>query len=360
VQHIRIVAVAIWRRAFTPLDWQAETETAMDRPRALAWSKLLLLMQRWAIIIAVIAVSVSSAVAQPPERTITMVVPMTPGSGPDILARTIAEELQRRLSQAIVVENKPGASGNIGTQFVARAAPDGHTLLMTANPFTANLSLFKSIPYDPVKSFTPIIKLATGVLALAVHPSVPANSTREFIAYLRTRPGQLNYSSPGVGVPHHLAMELFKLTAKVDMKHVPYRGAAGAMQDLVGGHVSASFLGLHGALPLMQDNQIRLLAIASRERAPVAPHLPTLVEEGLPVEVELWFGIFAPAGTPPAVGERYNKEINEILRVPQIVEKLAKQGLTLVGGTPEHLNEFIARDIVKWQKLLTEAGISSE
>jgi tripartite-type tricarboxylate transporter receptor subunit TctC len=144
------------------------------------------------------------------------------------------------------------------------------------------------------------------------------------------------------------------------MKHVPYRGAAGAMQDLVGGHVSASFLGLHGALPLMQDNQIRLLAIASRERAPVAPHLATLIEEGLAVEVELWFGIFAPAGTPPAVGERYNKEINEILREPQIVEKLAKQGLTLVGGTREHLNEFIAGDIVKWQKLITEAGISPE
>jgi tripartite-type tricarboxylate transporter receptor subunit TctC len=325
-----------------------------------AWSKISLRLQQLAIIIAAVAVSIGAAVAQTPGRAITIVVPVTPGAGPDILARTIAEELQRRWSQAVVVENKPGASTNIGTQFVARAAPDGNTLLMTATPFTANISLFKSLPYDPVKSFTPIIKVATGVLALAVHPSVPAHSTKELIAYLKTRPGQLNYSSPGVGVPHHLAMELFMLTAKVDMKHIPYRGAAGATQDLVGGHVSASFLALHGALPLLQNNQIRLLAVATRERAPAAPQLPTLIEEGLPVEVDLWFGIFAPAGTPPAISERYNKEINEILRLPPTVEKLAKQGLTVVGGPPERLGEFVARDIVKWQKLIAEARINAE
>lgn len=331
----------------------------MNRP-SLTWSKLSLLLQQSAIIIAVIAMSIGGAPAQAPGRTITIVVPVSPGFGPDILARTIGEELQRRWGQAVVIENKPGASTNIGTQFVARAAPDGHTLLMTATPFTANISLFKSLPYDPAKSFTPIVKVATGALALAVHPSVPAHSTKEFIGYLRTRPGQLNYSSPGVGVPHHLAMELFKLTAKVDMKHVPYRGAAGATQDLLGGHVSASFLGLHSSLPLMRGNQVRLLAVASRERAPVAPELPTLFEEGLPVEVELWFGIIAPAGTPSAIVQRYNTEINEILRLPQVVEKLTKQGLTVVGGTPERLSEFIARDIVKWQKLIAETGISAE
>jgi len=327
---------------------------------SLAWSKLSLLLLQPAIIIAAIAVSISGSMAQAPERTITIVVPVSPGFGPDILARTIGEELQRRWSQAVVVENKPGASTNVGTQFVARAAPDGHTLLMTATPFTANISLFKSIPYDPVKSFTPIIKVATGSLVLAVHPSVPAHSTKEFIEYLRARPGQLNYSSPGVGTPHHLAMELFKLAAKVDIKHVPYRSPAGATQDLVGGHVSAGFQGVHGALPLMQSGQLRLLAVASRERAAVVPQLATLIEEGLAVEVELWFGVLAPAGTPPEIVERYNKEINTVLRAPQVVEKLAKQGLTVVGGTPERLGEFIARDIVKWQKLIAETGISSE
>jgi tripartite-type tricarboxylate transporter receptor subunit TctC len=319
-----------------------------------------LVLQRLAHITAVIIISTGGVLAQTPGRPITIVVIATPGSGPDILARTIGDELQRRWGQAIVIENKPGASGNIAAQFVARATPEGNTLLMTANPFTANLSLFKNVPYDPVKSFTPIIKVATGVLALAVHPSVPAHSPKEFIAYLRARPGELNYSSPGVGIPHHLAMELFKLAAKVDMKHVPYKGAAGATQDLVGGHVGASFLGLHGGLPLMQANQVRLLAIASSERAPAAPQLPTLVEEGLPVEVDLWFGVFGPAGMPSAISERYNSEINGILRVPQVVEKLTKQGLTVVGGTPERLGEFIARDIVKWQKVIAEAGISSE
>jgi tripartite-type tricarboxylate transporter receptor subunit TctC len=193
-----------------------------------------------------------------------------------------------------------------------------------------------------------------------VHPSVPAHSTKEFIEYLKTRPGQLNYSSPGVGTPHHLAMELFKRTAEVDMKHVSYRSAAGATQDLLGGHVSASFQAVHGALPLMQSNQVRLLAIASRERAGVAPELPTLIEQGLRVEVDLWYAIFVPVGTPPEIVERYNKEINEILRAPHIVEKLAKQGLTAIGGPPESLGEFVAQDIVKWQQVVKEAGIATE
>jgi tripartite-type tricarboxylate transporter receptor subunit TctC len=332
----------------------------MNRRHRLAWSKLSRPLPQWAVITAVIAVAIGSAAAQAPGRTITIVVPVTPASGPDILARTIGEELQRRWGQAVIIENKPGASLNIGTQFVARAAPDGHTLLMTANPFTVSVSLFKILPYDPEKSFTPIIKVATGLLGLAVHPSVPVHSTKEFIEYVRARPGQLNYSSPGVGTPHHLAMELFKLTAKGDMKHVPYRSAAGATQDLVGGHVSAKFEAVHGALPLMQSNQLRLLAIASRERAAVAPQLPTLMEEGLQVEVDLWFGIFAPAGTPPEIVQRYNQEINEILRMPQIVEKLGKQGLTVVGGPPERLGAFVEQDIVKWQRVIREAGITAE
>jgi tripartite-type tricarboxylate transporter receptor subunit TctC len=318
------------------------------------------LLRHCIVLVAVTVVSACGAAAQTPGRAITIVVPTTPGTGPDLLARTIGEELQQRWSQPVVVENKPGASNNIGTQFVARAAPDGHTLLMAANPFTATISLFKNVPYDPVKSFTPLIQVATGSLALAVHPSVPAYSTKEFIAYVRARPGQLNYSSPGMGVPHHLATELFKLVAKVDMKHVPYRGTAGATQDLVGGHVSAGFQAVHVALPLVQSNQLRFLAVASKERLRVVPEVPTLIEEGLPVEVDFWYGFFAPAGTPPAIVQHYNKEINDIIRMPQIAEKLAKQGFTVVGGSAERLGEFIAKDIVKWQKVIREAGITSE
>jgi len=312
------------------------------------------------ILIAVTVVSACGAAAQTPDRAITIVVPTTAGTGPDILARAIAEELQRRWNQPVIIDNKAGASNNIGTQFVARAAPDGHTLLMAANPFTATIHLFKSVPYDPVKSFTPIVEVATGALALAVHPSVPATSVKGFIEYVKTRPGQLHYSSPGVGVPHHLAMELFKLVAKVDMKHVPYRGTAGATQDLVGGHVSAGFQAVHVAMPFVRNNQLRFLAVASKERVRVALEVPTLLEEGLSVEVDFWYGLFAPAGTPRAIVEHYNKEINDIIRGPRIAEKLATQGLTVVGGTPEHLGDFIARDIVKWRNVIREAGITAE
>jgi tripartite-type tricarboxylate transporter receptor subunit TctC len=211
-----------------------------------------------------------------------------------------------------------------------------------------------------VKSFAPIIQIAKGSLVLAVHPSIPADSTQQFIAYVKARPGQVNYSSPGVGVPHHLAMELFKYVAKIDMKHVPYRGSAGATQDLLGGHVSAAFQAVHVALPLMQNNQLRLLAIASKERTSIAPELPTLVEQGLPVEVDLWYAILAPVGTPPAIIARYNKEINEIIANPQIAERLAKQGLTVLGGTSERLAEFIAEDMLKWQHVVKEVGILAE
>jgi tripartite-type tricarboxylate transporter receptor subunit TctC len=316
--------------------------------------------QLCALAIAFSAVSPWNAAAQEPGRAITIVVPYSAGTGPDTLARTIGEELQQRWGQAIVIDNRPGASGNIGSQFVARAEPDGHTLLMISNPFTANVSLMKSVPYDPTKSFTPIIKVATGSLALAVHPSVPVKSAREFIEYVRARQGQLNYSSPGIGTPHHLAMEFLKLAAKIDMKHVPYKGSAGATQDLVGGHVSAAFQAIHVALPFLQSNQLRLLGVASKERALAAPQVPTLLEEGVPVEVDLWYGVLAPAGTAPTIVGRFNKGINEIIRAPLVGEKLAKQGLTVVGGAPERLGDFIAQDSVKWQKVVREAGIAPE
>jgi tripartite-type tricarboxylate transporter receptor subunit TctC len=326
----------------------------------LPWRKISLLLQQWTLIMAILAVSLSSTAAQEPGRAITFVVPYSPGTGPDVLARIVGEELQHRWNQPVVIENKPGASGNVGTQSVARATPDGHTLLMVSNPFTANISLFKSVPYDPLKSFAPVIEVATGSLALAVHPSVPAHSIKEFIEYVKARPGELNYSSPGVGVPHHLAMELLKSVTGIDMKHVPYRGSAGATQDLVGGHVSAAFQAVHVAVPLMQNNQLRLLAVASKKRTSIAPELPTLVEQGLPVDVDLWYGVFAPSGTPTTIVARYNKEFNEIISAKQIAEKLAKQGLIVVGGAPDQLAEFVAQDIPKWQRVVKEAGIIAE
>jgi tripartite-type tricarboxylate transporter receptor subunit TctC len=333
---------------------------AMDRPKHLVLNEVHNVLRFCALALAFSTFSAWSVTGQEPGQPITLVVPYSAGTGPDILARTIGEELQQRRGQVVIIENRPGASGNIGTQMVARAVPDGHTLLMIANPFTANVSLMKSVPYDPVKNFAPIIKVATGSLALTVHPSVPARSVTEFIGYVKLRPGQLNYSSPGIGTPHHLAMELLKLTAKIDLKHVPYKGSAGATQDLVGGHVSAAFQAVHVAVPLTASNQLRLLGVASKERSPAVPQVPTLTEDGLPIEVDLWFGVLAPAGTAAAIVGRYNKEINEIIGMPQIAERLAKQGLTVVGGTPERLGDFIAQDMVRWQKVVWEAGIGVE
>jgi tripartite-type tricarboxylate transporter receptor subunit TctC len=304
---------------------------------------------------------VAPVLAQTPGRTITIVVPYTPGSGPDILARLIGDELARRWGQPFVVDNKPGASGSIGSQMVARAAPDGHTLLVVSNPFTANVSLFKSVPYDPVASFAPIMQVASGALALTVHPSVPAGSARDFVAHLKGRPGALNYGTPGVGTPHHLAMELFRIMTGTELTHVPYRGAAGAVQDLIGGHVSAAFFAVHVAVPIAHNNQLRMLAVAGKERVPVAPDVPTLHEQGLAgFEVDLWYGALAPAGTPREIVLRYNTAINDILQSPRSADTLAKQGLTVVGGAPERLADFLAIDVAKWRAVVKEAGITAE
>jgi|SRR5581483_815170 len=311
--------------------------------------------------IAVAALSPDRAEAQQPGRTIMIIVPFTPGTGPDILARVMGEEIQRRWGQPVVVENKPGASGNIGTQAVAHSAPDGHTLLLTTSPFTQNVSLFKNVPYDPVADFAPIIRLTDAFMALAVHPSVPATSAKEFVAYLKARPGQVDYASPGRGTPHHLSMELFKLATGTDVRHVAYRGSAPAVQDLVGGHVSAMFIPVHVGLPLAKDNQIRLLAVANNTRVSVAPEVPTLPEQGITgVDVDFWLGMLAPAGTTPETVARYNAVLNDILRAPQIAEKLATQGFITVGGSASDFAALIARDLAKWRKVVKDAGIAPE
>jgi tripartite-type tricarboxylate transporter receptor subunit TctC len=295
------------------------------------------------------------------SRPITIVVPYTPGTGPDVMARAVGEELQKRWSQPVVIDNKPGATGNIGTQLVARAAPDGHTLLMTSNPFTANLSLFGHVPYDPITSFVPIIDVGAGALALCVHPAVPASNVEQFIDYAKLHQGELNYGSPGVGGPHHLAMELLKQITKIDIKHVPYRGSAGATQDLVGGHIAAGFLSLSIAAPLARNGSLHILGIASKERVRTAPDLPTLAEQGVAgFEAELWFGLLAPAGTPHDIIKRYSTTINEIVRDPHVVELAASQGVVTHGGTPEQLAQFLVRDIATWQQVIKEASIKAE
>jgi len=295
------------------------------------------------------------------DRPITIIVPFTAGTGIDILARLVGEHLRQRWNQPMVVDNKPGASGSIGTQAAARAVPDGHTLMMTANTFVTNVPLYPNIGYDPVNDFAPIARIATGDLVLAVNPAVKATSVAAFLQLARAQPGAMKYASPGIGTPQHLFMELFKLATRIDVVHVPYRGSAGAVQDVVAGHVGTMVMPLHTALPLERTGKIRLLAIGSERRSPLATDVPTLAEEGIAgFRVDLWYGLFAPARTPADVLARLNAEVNAILALDSVKTTLREQGLTPAGGPPEPLASLVRADLAKWQKAIHDANIKPE
>jgi tripartite-type tricarboxylate transporter receptor subunit TctC len=239
----------------------------------------------------------SSAQAQYPNRPVSLVVPYTPGTGIDIIARTLGQKLTTRWGQGVVVDNKPGASGNIGSEFVARAPADGYTLLVTATSLVTNAALNRNLRYDPVKSFAPVGLLATGTMSLIVSNSTPAATVQEFVALAKKRPGELNYGSSGNGTPQHLTMELFKLEAGIEVTHIPYKGTAGAVNDVIGGRVNAMFMPIHTALPYVNQNEMRMLAVVAPERSAVVRVVPTMAEAGFPgVQVENWYGLFAAGG----------------------------------------------------------------
>lgn len=296
-----------------------------------------------------------------PDGPVTLVVPYTPGTGPDILARLAAPVLQARLGQPVVVENRAGASGNIGSQAVARAAPDGRTLLVQVNTFVMNPSLFRQVPYDPTTGFTPVALLTRGDLALVVNQGVEAADARDLVALARARPGALNYASPGNGTPQHLGMALFAQTAGVELNHVPYRGSAPAIQDLLGQRVEAMFLPIHTALPLAADGRIRPLALGSDRRAASAPDLPTLAEAGYPgVVADLWYGLLGPAGLPAPLVARLNGILNAWVTDPTTAEALRAQGMVPTPDTPAAFGALIARDATRWARVVREARISAE
>ena len=293
-----------------------------------------------------------------PSRPVYLIVPYTPGTGADILARLLGPRLSDRWKIAVVVDNRAGATGNIGTEFVARSAPDGHTLLFTATSYGTNPALSRALPFDPVQSFAPVALVATSALAVLVHPQVPAGTMREFIELAKRQPGKLHYSSPGNGGPQHLAMELLKLESGIDLVHVPYKGLAGALSDLVGGHVQASISALQSAAPHVQSGRLRMLAVMSGERSPVFPEVPTLKEQGLAeLEVETWYGLLAPAGTPSAAIAKVNAEINSLLRNSEIRELLGKQGMAAAGGDAARFGELLKKELARWSRVVTAAGI---
>jgi tripartite-type tricarboxylate transporter receptor subunit TctC len=318
---------------------------------------------RWIAVFAAVlaALGASAAAAQEwPSRPVHIVVPYTPGTGADILARVLGPKLAERWKSAVVTDNKPGATGNIGAEQVAKSPADGYTFLLTATSFTTNPAL-KPAPFDPVKDFQPIALLATGALGLYVNPEVPAKSTREFIDLARSQPGKLYYSSPGNGGPQHLAMELLKLETGMNIVHVPYKGAAGAISDLVGGHVQAMISALQTVAPHVHAGRLRMLAVMSDKRAAAFPDVPTLKEQGLAdLEVETWYAMFAPAGTPAAVVSRANADVNDFLKEEDIRQLLAKQGLSPAGGTPEALGERVKRELGRWTRVVKSAHIKAD
>jgi tripartite-type tricarboxylate transporter receptor subunit TctC len=296
-----------------------------------------------------------------PDGPVNLIVGSTPGTGNDILARLMAPFLQQRLGQPVVVENRTGASGIIAAQAVSRAAPDGRTLLVLGDPFVTSPGLTSSLPYDPEKGFTFVIRLASGLVVLAVKSDSPAQDLRGFVEMAKGRPGQLNYASPGNGTPHHMIMEMFKLTNRLEITHVPYRGSSQAVQDLIGRRVDAMMLPVHVALPLARDGQIRILAIGADKRADEAPDVPTMAEAGFPMtNATLWYGLFGPAGMPDALTRRLNAEVNAWLAQPETKERLRSQGMVADGGTPEAFAEGIRHDLRHWGNVIREAGIKAE
>jgi tripartite-type tricarboxylate transporter receptor subunit TctC len=323
---------------------------------ARTWAMALLCLVLW-----LLTVSTAAAQAAYPNRPIRVIVPYTPGTGIDILARVVGQKLSDRLKVGVVVDNRPGASGNIGTEAASKTIPDGYTLLMTASTHVTNAALQASVPYDPVKGFTPIGPTAIGNLALVVHPSVPVSSVKELVALAKREPGKLNYASPGSGTPHHLAMELFKLHFNVDLLHVPYKGTAGAVTDLLGGQVQVMFLPVHVAWPQVQSGKLRMLAAGGAHRSPVTPNVPSLADEGVTdIDVDIWYALLGPAALPPEQVALLNTEVNAILRDPEVRDNLLKQGLNPLPGAPEDLARMIDTDLERWTRIIRAAKIKAD
>jgi tripartite-type tricarboxylate transporter receptor subunit TctC len=296
-----------------------------------------------------------------PDRAITIVVPFTPGTGIDIIARILGQRIAERWGQPVVIDNKPGASGNIGTEAVARGRPDGHTLLMTVNTFVMNYSLFKSVPYDPLRDFEPIGLAAWGSLLMVANASAPFDSVAALVRGAKAQPGKIAYASPGVGTPHHMSMELFKNVAGVDLLHVPYKGTAGAVNDLLSGQVPLMFLPIHVALPHVKSGRIRALAIGSPQRAQSAPDVPTLRELGFNgVDVDMWYGLVAPRATPREIIAKWNAEMKAILGLAEVRASFAAQGLEPAHSTPEEFRALIETDLGRWTRVVREAKISAD
>jgi tripartite-type tricarboxylate transporter receptor subunit TctC len=294
-------------------------------------------------------------------RPVRIVVPSPPGGGTDIVARVLAQHFSRALGQSVFVENKPGAGNMIGIEAVARSPNDGYTLLMVASTLALNSVLYKKVPYDPVRDFAPITLAATAPNVLIVHPSLPAQSLAEFIALAKRRPGSLSYGTPGIGTSPHLSMELLKSMTGIDLQHVPYRGTAAAVTDLIGGQIAATFANALTAKPQVDAGRVRALAITGPRRIEALPNVPPVGDAGVPgYEAIQWYGLLAPAGTPTAVVARVHGEAVKALHSDDMKEKLAADGAQPVGSSPAEFAALIRSELEKWTRVARAAAIEPQ
>jgi tripartite-type tricarboxylate transporter receptor subunit TctC len=296
-----------------------------------------------------------------PSQAIRIIVPFTPGTGMDTIARAVAPRLGQQLGQSVVVQNVPGASGNIGADNVAKSNPDGHTLLMGANTMLMATQLVKNAPFNPVNDFAPVTMAAYGSLMLVANPKTGIKNVRELITRAKAKPGDISFGSPGVGTPHHMAMELFKLESNTFMLHVPYRGSAGYTQDLLAGELNVGFLPVHVAQGFVKAGRLVALGVGSAKRHPVAPDVPTITEAGVPrVDVDLWYAFFAPSRTPAPVLTRLNTELAAIVNSAEVRELLGKAGMDASSSTAQELGSIVAKDYPRWGHVIRSKNITAE
>ena len=297
-----------------------------------------------------------------PVKPVRFVIAFSPGGPSDILTRLVGTKLAEATGQSFVFENRPGAGGNVAGEVVAKAPPDGYTLLMGNNSILAtNASLYRKMNFDPVKDFAPVALIASQPNILVVHPSLPVKSVKELVVLAKSRPGQLNYASSGSGAAAHMAAELFKSMTHVDMVHIPYKGAGPALLDMLTGQCQVMFATALSVQPHLQSGRLRPLAVTTAKRSPTFPDLPTVAEAGVPgFEAVTWHGVVVPAGTPQAVIGRLNAEINKILQTPDIRDRLTRQGAEIIGGTPQQFAAYIQAEIPKWAKVIRDSGARAD
>ncbi len=317
----------------------------------------------FALLLAVPALTAPSAMAQQyPSKPIVLVVPFAPGGTSELISRLVAQKLTERLGQQVVVENRPGAAGNIAMEQVARAAPDGYTLILGhIGTLAVNPAMFPKLPYDAIKDFAPVSLIAAVPNIVTVNPAVPAKTLKEFLDLARAKPGSINYGSAGNGSAGHLAMEYLKRIAKTDMVHVPYKGTGPMLTDLLAGQTQATFTGSSPLIPHIKSGKLRALAVGSAMRIPSLPEVPTVAESGFAgFETAQWYGIIAPAKTPPAIIQKLSVEIAQVMKQPDVIARLSGDGTVMIGSTPNEFAAYISKEMKRWGEVVHDANIKAE